>query len=346
MSSLAQPLAPRPAAPAAGPGECLAALDLGTNNCRLLVVEARSHGFEVLDSFSRIVRLGQGLAATDRLSEPAMARTLAALKVCARIIARHRVARVRCVATEACRRAANGAEFIERVRRITGLRLEVLDQEEEARLAMLGCLSLVEPEAEQLLMVDIGGGSTEIMLLDRYAADGDAEPGHSLSLPLGVVTLSESYGGDTDRDAYDDMVALARRSLEERRHGRLLARGGGPGMQMLGTSGTVTTLAAVHLGLRRYDRRKVDGVSLPFSAIRAVARRLRLLDNESRAAHPCIGAGRADLVVAGSAILDAVHALWPVERLCVADRGLREGILGTLMGQSLRQLLLRPGQAA
>lgn len=346
MPSLAESLAPRPAAPDGGQGECLAALDLGTNNCRLLVVRAREDGFDVLDSFSRIVRLGEGLAATDRLGERAMSRTLVALKICARIMARHRVDRSRCVATEACRRAGNGAAFIDRVARVTGLRLEILGQEEEARLAMLGCLPLVEADAEQVLMVDIGGGSTEIMWLDRFAADLDAEPGDSISLPLGVVTLSESYGPEIDQDGYERMVALVRRSLEERRHGRLLAGGGGPRMQMLGTSGTVTTLAAVHLGLKRYDRRKVDGVSLPFSAVREAASRLRLLDNAARAAHPCIGVGRADLVVAGSAILDAVHGFWPVERLRVADRGLREGILGTLMGQSLRQALLGPAHLA
>ncbi|HMR30884.1 MAG TPA: Ppx/GppA phosphatase family protein [Geminicoccaceae bacterium] len=326
-------------------GEILAALDLGTNNCRLLVVETREDGFEVVDSFSRIVRLGEGLAATGRLGERAMARTLAALKVCARIIARHRAERVRCVATEACRRAVNGGEFIDRVARVTGIELEILGQEEEARLAMLGCMPLVEADSEQLLMVDIGGGSTEIMWLDRFAADDGADPGHSISLPMGVVTLSESYGPEIDAGGYDQMVGLVHDELRSLRGDRLQRRGGAK-IQMLGTSGTVTTLAAVHLGLRRYDRRRVDGLSLPFASIEAVSRRLRRLDNDARAAHPCIGVGRADLVVAGSAILEAVHGLWPVERLHVADRGLREGILGALMGQSLRQVLVQPVRAA
>jgi exopolyphosphatase/guanosine-5'-triphosphate,3'-diphosphate pyrophosphatase len=346
MAAVVEPIRdPRPRPPA-GRSARLAALDLGTNNCRLLIAEPRDDGFEVVDSFSRIVRLGAGLAVTDRLSEPAMARTLAALKVCARIIARHRATRVRCVATEACRRAVNGAEFVARVEALTGIRLEVLSHDEEARLALLGCLPLVEPEAEQLLMVDIGGGSTEILWLDRFAAAGEAEPGDAISLPLGVVTLSESYGGGIDIAYYDEMVTVVRRMLERRRDGRALARGGGPRMQMLGTSGTVTTLAAVHLGLRRYDRRKVDGLSLPFSAIDRVGRDLRALDNAARAAHPCIGNGRADLVVAGCAILDAVHALWPVERLRVADRGLREGILSALVGHSLRRALHGTSRAA
>ena len=324
-------------------GGRLAALDLGTNNCRLLVAEPVEGGFRVVDSFSRIVRLGEGLASTDLLSDRAMRRTLAALNVCRRIMDRHRVVRARCVATEACRRARNGAAFIQRVWRMTGINLEVLDQQEEARLAMLGCLPLVDPEADQLLMLDIGGGSTELMWLDRHEWLEGREPGHALSMPLGVVTLSESFGGASDAEAYARMVETAFERLS--RAGRMPERSrglDGRRLQMLGTSGTVTTLAAVHLGLRRYDRRKVDGISLPFAAIQAVSSQLRALDDRSRAAHPCIGAGRADLVVAGCAILDAVHRLWPVERLQVADRGLREGILNALMGQSLRQALLLP----
>jgi exopolyphosphatase / guanosine-5'-triphosphate,3'-diphosphate pyrophosphatase len=330
-------------------GGRLAALDLGTNNCRLLVAEPTEQGFHVVDSFSRIVRLGEGLAGTDRLGEAAMTRTLGALKICRRIMDRHRVSRVRCVATEACRRALNGPEFVRRARRATGIDLEVLGQDEEARLAMLGCLPLVDREADQLLMVDIGGGSTEIMWLDRREPSGGPKPGHTHSMPLGVVTLSESVTGATDPAAtYARMVELARECLA--RGNRLPASARGPGgvrrLQMLGTSGTVTTLAAVHLGLRRYDRRKVDGISLPFEVIQAVSRQLRELDNAERAAHPCIGLDRADLVVAGCAILDAVHQCWPVERLRVADRGLREGILNALLGQTLDQALLGADAAA
>lgn len=328
-------------------GTRLAALDLGTNNCRLLVAEVRGDGFEVVDSFSRIVRLGEGLTRNERLSESAMARTLSALKVCGRIIARHRVAGARCVATEACRRAGNGREFLSRVRRVTGLELEVLRQEDEARLAMLGCLPLLDPDARQILVVDIGGGSTEILLLDRDRRRASPEPWISLSLPLGVVTLSETFGREVQPEIFAAMV--------EHVHERLAAlhvasampeTAAGPGLQMLGTSGTVTTLAAVHLGLRRYDRRKVDGLRLSFDAIRKTSDQLRMLDHAARAAHPCIGSGRADLVVAGCAILDAIHRLWPVEGLCVADRGVREGILATLMGHGLGQLLDNAESAA
>ena len=326
-------------------GRRMAALDLGTNNCRLLVAEPTSDGFRVVDSFSRIVRLGEGLAASGRLNEEAVQRTLAALKVCRRIMDRHRVARTRCVTTEACRRAANGQDFVRLARRVAGIDLEVLGHEEEARLAMLGCLPLIDPQADQLLMLDIGGGSTEIMWVDRREQRLGEEPGHTLSMPLGVVTLSETFGG-SEAGMYERMVAHASEQLAagDRLPASALGQNG-PELQMLGTSGTVTTLAAVHLGLRRYDRRKVDGLSLPFSVIHSVSRMLRELDEAERAAHPCIGQDRADLVVAGCAILEAVHRCWPVERLRVADRGLREGILNALLGQTLGPALQR-GEAA
>lgn len=321
-------------------GDRLAALDLGTNNCRLLIAEWGEEGLVVIDSFSRIVRLGEGLSKTNRLSETAMSRTLAALKICSRIVERHHVVMARCVATEACRRAENGADFIRRVKRVTGLELQILPQDEEARLAMLGCLPLIDPEADQLFVVDIGGGSTEIMWLDRHAPHGLGEPGKAISLPLGVVTLSESFGGELDMKLYGQMVShVLDRLRAEGSDRELPGLSVSGGVQMLGTSGTVTTLAAVHLGLRRYDRRKVDGLSLPFTAIQAVSAHLRGLDNAERAAHPCIGNGRADLVVAGCAILDAVHELWPVEHLRVADRGVREGILASLTGSTLREML-------
>ncbi|MEK0083341.1 Ppx/GppA phosphatase family protein [Benzoatithermus flavus] len=318
----------------------LAALDLGTNNCRLLVAEPTAQGFKVVDSFSRIVRLGEGLASTNRLSERAMIRTIAALKVCRRIMDRHRVTRMRCVATEACRRARNGLDFIRRVWRVTGIELELLDQDEEARLAMLGCLPLVDPEADQLLMLDIGGGSTELLWLDRHEPLGAREPGYILSMPLGVVTLSESFGSRTSPEVYAGMVTAVLDHLARVQPPPVARASGVRRFQMLGTSGTVTTLAAVHLGLRRYDRRKVDGLSLPFAVIEAISRHLRALDDAERAAHPCIGSGRADLVVAGCAILEGVHRFWPFEQLRVADRGLREGILSALVGQSLRQALI------
>lgn len=327
------------------PGDRVAALDLGTNNCRLLVAELVEDGFVVVDSFARITRLGEGLSRHARLSEAAMARTLSALKVCARIIARHHCAVVRCVATEACRRAVNGAEFAHRVRKVTGLELEIVSPEEEARLAMLGCLPLADPDADRLLVLDIGGGSTDLLWLERDACAEQGEPGIAFSLPLGVVTLAETFGRDVDEATYARMVdavhsAFARLALPRLRGAEDEGR-----LEMLGTSGTVTTLAALAIGLRRYDRNRVDGLLLPFATIHHVAAQLRAAGNLARAAHPCIGRGRADLVVAGCAILEALHRIVPVETLKVADRGLREGIIAALMGASLADAL-RPRAVA
>jgi exopolyphosphatase/guanosine-5'-triphosphate,3'-diphosphate pyrophosphatase len=325
-----------PAASSTDPAlPAIAALDLGTNNCRLLVARPRDGSFEVIDSFSRIVRLGEGLAASGRLRERAMARTIAALRVCARIIARQRVRDARCVATEACRRAVNGAEFLARVRRATGLEFEVLGHEQEARLALLGCLPLIECSAGPALLVDIGGGSTEVLWLDR--SRGAIRGPHSVSLPIGVVALSEAFTSEPDPATFEAMVREVRAAIDGgRRVGIDLDR---PPVQLIGTSGTITTLAAVYLKLRRYDRRKIDGLVLDRAGIAEVSQSLRGMSNAARAAHPCIGPGRADLVVAGCAILEAILRTWPTTMLRVADRGLREGILHGLMGHTLEAAL-------
>jgi exopolyphosphatase/guanosine-5'-triphosphate,3'-diphosphate pyrophosphatase len=322
----------------------MAALDLGTNNCRLLVARPCGQRFEIIDSFSRIVRLGEAVARTGRLSERAIARTVAALRVCARIVARHEVDLIRCVATEACRRAQNGAEFLARVKRVTGLGFEILPHEEEARLALLGCLPLIDPGAEHVVLVDIGGGSTELLWLDRSQAGGQAVVRCSHSLAVGVVALSEAFAAEPDPSTFETMVRHVQGLLApiEANHA-IRYHLAGRRNQMLGTSGTVTTLAALHLDLLRYDRRQIDGLILQPGAIAAVSARLRAMSNAERAAHPCIGPGRADLVVAGCAILEAVWRSWPTDQLRVADRGLREGILQGLMGRSLAQALSGPG---
>lgn len=313
-----------------------AALDLGTNNCRLLMARPSGSGFRVVDAFSRIVRLGEGLAATGTLSEIAMARTIEALKICADKIAQRNVAGARYVATEACRRAANCEAFLARVHDETGLDLEIISTAEEARLVVTGCAPLLHPRIPYAVVFDIGGGSTEIVWLRHSAANERSRRPEilgSTSLPFGVVTFTERFGGiEVSPAIYRDMVAEAERALApfERAHGirqRVLTRR----VQMLGSSGTVTTLAGVHLALPRYIRGLVDGSSLTFEQIAAVSRHLAGLDIDGRAASPCVGRERADLVLSGCAILDAICATWPVGRLRVADRGIREGILFDLM---------------
>jgi exopolyphosphatase/guanosine-5'-triphosphate,3'-diphosphate pyrophosphatase len=320
-------------------GHVYAALDLGTNNCRLLIArpehKPRRHGADMLriiDAFSRIVRLGEGLSRAGRISEDAIVRTLTALEVCRDKMTARGVTRSRLVATQACRGAENGEEFVFRVRERTGLDLEIIDRETEARFAARGCGSLADPFAECVLLFDIGGGSTELVWLTRA---GEPHSSYELrswtSLELGVVSLAEHFGGrDVSEATFNAMTNYARKALthfaqmtsRERRC---------PRFHLLGTSGTVTTLAGVHLGLARYDRWRVDGLWMSNDETSSAIQRLREMDFDERVANGCIGPQRADLVLAGCAIFEAIRGLFPAERTRIADRGLREGMLLELM---------------
>ena len=317
-----------------------AALDLGTNNCRLLVAQPTRPGqFKVVDAFSRIVRLGEGLVGSGRLSEGAMSRAVEALKVCAGKLESRPIRRRRLIATEACRAAVNGAEFLARVKAEAGLDLEIVDRETEARLAVSGCSSLVGRDARSVVLFDIGGGSSEIAVIDLAASRSVRLSNHIsawTSLPVGVVTLSEQHGGrEVTRDIFEAMVRdvevlLSRFDCPGSITGHHEA-GGAAGFHLLGTSGTVTTLAGVYLDLPRYDRRRVDGLWLSNDDVDRMIERLLSWDFDQRSANPCIGADRADLVLAGCAILEAIRRRWPARRMRVADRGLREGLLTEMM---------------
>ncbi len=313
-----------------------AALDLGTNNCRLLIAQPTRPGhFRVVDAFSRIVRLGEGLGASGRLSADAMDRAVEALKICAAKLATRPIRRMRLIATEACRAAENGEEFLARVTAETGLDLEIIDRETEARLAVSGCSSLVGREARSVVLFDIGGGSSEIAVIrigDNRSNRLANHITHWTSLPVGVVTLSERHGGrDVTPDVFAAMVGEVEGMLERFHCPPVPALQGNEDFHLIGTSGTVTTLAGVHLGLPRYDRRKVDGLWLSDDEVSAMQARLLSWDFSDRAANPCIGPDRADLVLAGCAILEAIRRRWPSERMRVADRGLREGLLTDMM---------------
>lgn len=314
-----------------------AALDLGTNNCRLLIaVPGRPGQFRVVDAFSRIVRLGEGLSAHGWLGQAAMDRAVEALKICGEKLRSRKIRKARLVATEACRSAGNGAEFIDRVRQETGLALEIIDRRTEARLAVSGCGSLVDRDTKGVVLFDIGGGSSEIALIEVSRQRSPRLANHIVSwtsLPVGVVSLAERYGGrDVTPEIFAAMVddvAARLRSFEGR--GRLSHLVASPGFHLLGTSGTVTTLAGVHLELERYDRRRVDGLWMDRDSVDRMVAKVRGWNFDQRVLSPCIGADRADLVLAGCAILEAIRAEWPSARLRVADRGLREGILSELM---------------
>ena len=313
--------------------QAYAAIDLGTNNCRLLIARPKDENFVVIDAFSRVVRLGEGLAQTGELSQEAMDRAVGALRVCSDKLRKRNVHLARSVATEACRRARNGEDFIERVRQETGIQLDIISAEEEARLAVLGCHILLEDGIGPAVIFDIGGGSTELVLI---------EPGAPIprildwqSVPWGVVSLSETVGGEGDLDEasrlqrYAEMKQCVADSFAE--FAERIADHRSADLRLLGTSGTVTTLASLHLDLQHYDRTKVDGLIVPASSMREISERLSRMSIEARREINCIGRERADLVVAGCAILEAILDIWPAPRLGVADRGIREGILRSLM---------------
>ena len=314
-----------------------AALDLGTNNCRLLIARAGGDDFTVVDAFSRVVRLGEGMTSTGRMSEEAMDRAVEALTVCAEKLKKRNVVLARSVATEACRQAENGAQFIERVKRETGIHLDIISPKEEARLAVMGCYALLEDGAGPALIFDIGGGSTELVLVSTKNVIPEILDW--VSVPWGVVSLTESEHAEGDspeqlRASYQSMRDKVMASFADF-EARLPEDGGD--RRLLGTSGTVTTLASVYLKLNSYDRRAVDGLHLQTSAMRDISRELAHRNTAGRAEFPTIGHERADLVLAGCAILESIFDIWPGERLGVADRGIREGILRALMASDAKR---------
>ena len=336
--------------PSSGESRAYAALDLGTNNCRLLIASPTPRGFRVIEAFSRIVRLGDGLAHTGRLDNAAMDRALVALRICADRINRRRVPHVRAVATQACRSAENGGDFIARVEAETGLRLAIISPREEARLSVAGCVNLLDRDTTAALVLDVGGGSTELSWIDlsQLRLDPDRRPPHPaslpirawLSVPIGVVTLADRFPeGPTGRGqwfrAMVEAVKAQVASFDRADELKPVFQAGDA--HLIGTSGAITSLAGLHLGLERYDRSKVDGLWMTRTDCEAAAERLMLMDAPERAAQPCIGPDRADLVLAGAAILQAVQELWPCERVRVADRGLREGLLMSLMSRPPRR---------
>lgn len=308
-----------------------AALDLGTNNCRLLIACPSGDSFRVVDSFSRIIRLGEGVSTTGCISEAAIERAIGALSICRDKIEARRAGRLRLIATEACRAASNAQGFRERVATETGIRLEVINRETEAALAVLGCSPLLDPHGRGAILFDIGGGSTELVRIERDPQQPNTAPRIKawMSIPLGVVTLAERFGGrDVTPQSYAAMVAEVASHVAP-----FAAEHGGElqDMHLLGTSGTVTTLAGVHLNLLRYDRRRIDGVWMSDADVSATIARLLGMSYQERAENNCVSIERADLVLAGCAILDAIRNAFPLPRLRVADRGLREGMLVEMM---------------
>lgn len=322
-------------------GPVYAALDLGTNNCRLLIARPFENSFRVMDGFTRIVRLGEGVSTTGRLSDKAIERTMDALRHCRNKLSHHTPRRMRLIATEACRSAGNAEAFLKRVHDELGLELEIVDRRTEAELAVTGCADLIEKDVEGALLFDIGGGSSELAWMDfrggrpRSQGKMSAAIRSWQSLPVGVVSIAERFDGvNVTPESFEEMVAYVAAHLSHfRGREKLRTMIAEHPVHLIGTSGTVTTLAGLHLGLERYERAKVDGLWMRRDQVTDTMRVLLSMSYEARCAHPCIGKDRADLVIPGCAIFEAIRREWPTERVRVADRGLREGILISLMDE-------------
>lgn len=328
-----------------GRPQYFAAVDLGTNNCRLLIARSLQNGFQVVDSYSNVVRLGAGLARTGKLAEPNMDAAIKAIQVCADKMKAKNVKRWRCIATQACREASNGDEFMKRVKEETGLSFETISPRVEARLSVMGCMNILDHEKEVALVIDIGGGSTELSWVDVRKLNSNkmsrriSRPPISAwtSLPVGVVNLSEMYPESPDDLAgwFQSMKDHVREKIDENdcanRFSNTFKEGRG---HLVGTSGTITSLAGVHLKLPYYQRNKIDGIWVEAKHIMSTADKLSKMSLEERQQEPCIGMDRATMLVAGCAILDVIYDLWPSERIRVADRGLREGMLMGLMNKT------------
>lgn len=310
-----------------------AAIDLGTNSCRLVIATPTPSSFRIVETFSKITRLGEGIINNNELSKAAVKRTIGALKVCSGVLAEYApIARSRYVATAACRRAINCKPFLELVKKETGLNLEIISPQEESRLAVVGCIPLLARNIKRALVFDIGGGSTEISLA-RTTNRGNTFIEGYVSLPYGVVTISEAFPSHEMTDlAYDTIIERTHKILsefEEKHHIRESIAN--QEIQIIGTSGTVTVLGAVHLNLPRYNRSAVDGIAMSKQDVERTVSKIKRLGDEGRKKHPCIGASKADLTMAGCAIIEALTSFWPISEVTVADRGIREGILLDMM---------------
>jgi len=312
----------------------IATIDVGSNTVRLLVADAgEASAWRVLDEAQQVTRLGEGLAAAGVLGEAPAARTLAVVRAYAERGRRAGAARVRIVATSAVREAANGRAFAATIERATGVALRVVSGEEEARLTLLGVRRGLGDPAGALVVCDIGGGSTEYILAEGARVRALA------SLRLGVVPLAERFAFPeaVDRARYDALRAEVRGRLERELPTPFR---GARGARLVGTAGTVTTLAALDLGLARYDAARVQGHRLGRAAVEAQLRRLGALPVAARGALPCLEPGRADLIVPGVAIVQATLDCLGAEALTVSDWGLREGILlDALEGDAGRRVI-------
>lgn len=316
-------------------GTKIAAVDLGSNTCRLIISEVFSDGTRKnLEIFSRMVRLAENLSHSESLEPAAMERAISVLKTCSRKIKDYQPSHIRCVATEACRRSSNSDFFRRSVKQKTSLKLEVISSEEEAELCLRGCEELLDPTIPYGIVFDIGGGSSEVMWV-KVNPDNQGELLEFISLPFGVVGLSETYGTYTGM-VFEDIGHAIQQTLKEMKaYNEIQSLIKAKQVQMIGCSGTATTIAALKLELEAYDRQMIDGAIIKRKDIEKIKYMLWDMSPAERVAHPCIGPGRSDLVVPGLSIFAGIYDAFPVQDMCVADRGVRDGVIAVLADKVL-----------
>ena len=337
----------------------IAAIDLGTNSCRLLVARVNVAGirtnyfrsrpkpvaWKVIDSFAKVVRLGEGMYSHDELSHDAIERTMEALSICRKKLDKYNMHSMRAVATEACRRATNKEVLVNRAREELGLNLEVICAEEEARLALKGCSAILDSRIPYGIVFDIGGGSTEVILV-RLKRENKRSPGYavpfdvidSISIPYGVVTTTEAVDLADNQEYVHKMLheKITDMLSEFVSKNKIIELIKNNEIQVAGSSGTVTTLAAYHLGLAQYERRLVDGMTISYEDLHIVIEKIFAMDKQGSLEESTVGFGRADYVLTGSVILKALCEVIPAKTMRIADRGVREGILIDLMLDVIR----------
>lgn len=306
-----------------------AAIDLGSRNCRTIVgCQSKAGAFEYIETYSKSVSLADGVAASKKLSRKSMDRTIEALAFCSKVLSRYAGLTYLAVATDAMRRAENASVFIKRVKRELGLIISIITPQEEAYYAALGCIEVLSLETEIFVVFDIGGGSSEIALC-RQKSDKDIELIDSLSIPYGVINLLESKDHLTF-SGYSNLVQkisdLSRDFLNQYATTLDFVNN----FQCIGTSGTTTTVAALNMNLRFYDREKINDSILQFSEILKTVHYVQSLSEDERKLHPYISQSNEDLVLGGLTILEGIVRGLPASTITVTDRGVRDGVVYAL----------------
>ena len=294
-----------------------AAIDLGSTNCRLVIVDIIEDKYKIICSFSEILNLGRNLSFSNEFNDEIIEKTIEIFKIISQKLKYYNVLSYRCVATEACRQSINSDELVKRIHERTNIEIEIIPSKEEARLCLKSCLNHNVNLNDFNLVFDIGGGSTEIIIFDSIYSNKDFD---FLSIPIGVINFSEKVSlFKTEKVLGQLEKQMMFFSKKKKIHNEPIS--------IIGSCGTVTTLCAIHLKLNYYQKSLVDNTLLEIEDLKQTCNFVKRLSSEEKEKHPCIGPQRINLLDNGILILEKILESWPVKRILVSDRGLREGII-------------------